>query len=53
MFSKPVDQPLAQGFMWSTMPGGRVDLEEKLPIDNKPILLEIVYFLKEKKAACG
>jgi hypothetical protein len=34
MLSKAVDQPLAQGFLWSTTLGGRVDLEEKLRIDN-------------------
>jgi hypothetical protein len=53
MFSRPVDQPLAQGFSWSTTPGGRVDLEKKPRIDNPNILLELGYFLKSKSGACG
>jgi hypothetical protein len=47
------DQPLAQGFLRSTTPGGRVDLEEKLRIDNTVILLEKLYFLKGQKRGCG
>jgi hypothetical protein len=53
MFSRPVDQPLAQGFFRATTPGGRVDLEEELRIDNKTILLENGYFLKELAVGCG
>jgi hypothetical protein len=29
MFSRPLSEPLAQGFLCSTTPGGRVDLEDK------------------------
>jgi hypothetical protein len=28
MFSRPLNEPLAQGILRSTTPGGRVDLEE-------------------------
>jgi hypothetical protein len=53
MFSRPANQPLAQGNCRSTTPGGRVDLEEKITIDNKLILLEMGRFLKQKRGTCG
>jgi hypothetical protein len=53
MFSRCFDQPLAQGFCGQTWPGGRVDLEEKLRIDNTQILPEKGYFLKLLGRSCG
>ena len=39
--------------LWSSGPGGRVDWEEKLPIDNNQILPETGDFLKFEKQGCG
>jgi hypothetical protein len=38
---------------WFSDPGGRVDWEEKRPIDNTQILLEKRDFLKLENVGCG
>jgi hypothetical protein len=53
MFSRPLTSPWRRAFLWSTLPGGRADLEEKLRIDNTAILLEMGYFLKYMAGSCG
>jgi hypothetical protein len=45
--------PWRRAFLWSKQPGGRVDLEEKLRIDNNQILPENRDFLKQMGGGCG
>jgi hypothetical protein len=53
MFSRRLASPWRRAFCGQIPPGGRVDLEEKLRIDNIQILLEKEYFLKLLDLSCG